>query len=656
MNVACTACPAKYAVPDDRVRGKRVRITCKHCGTFIVVDGTHLGEGGSQAGRMPQNTAANAAREKRKTMLGIGGSPNASAAASLGVPAQSSPRASRVPPADVPSHHAWLVALSDGRREPASLARIVDLFVANSIDTSTYIWREGMPDWKKPFEIPEIAAALRARGVAPDGTKGATLPPPDPEEATRVSFSPSEELGGQPQAAAKPATATRPPASTKSFDDESVTVALSGPPSNPMGQGRPLTPPNSGLPGRRATLPPLPQAAGLPRSSSEPAMPRVRPNTIPPIGSPLPRPPVRSFTPNPAPPPVMAAPTPPPPPPVIASSLPPAVMAAPQLGASSFPPPAVAPYGNVSSAPPPYGHVSSMPPAVVPSVRPVGYAAPAQFPVIDGVPRSGPPVSLQLDDNPFQKRGRAATVAASLILVAGLGIAGYVYFGQRAAPPPPPPPIAATPPAPPPAPAPAPTPSETAEPEPAPSAVASAPAPTEKVASAPKASPAPRAHRDEAPPRPSTRRSASSDSSDSEGASPSSASTSTSDTPSGSDSAAAEPSSAEAAMAARLARSDDAPAAPKSNSNDPEFNRDAAAQSLGDAASRADSCRTLGGPSGTGQATVTFSPNGRVSAASVGGEFAGTTVGACITRLFRGVTVPAFSGDAVTVSKRFTIE
>ena len=40
MNVTCTGCPAKYAVPDEKVRGKKVRITCKHCGTNIVVDGT----------------------------------------------------------------------------------------------------------------------------------------------------------------------------------------------------------------------------------------------------------------------------------------------------------------------------------------------------------------------------------------------------------------------------------------------------------------------------------------------------------------------------------------------------------------------------------------------------------------------------------------
>src|SRR5438105_4820303 len=48
MNVACMACPAKYSVPDEKVRGKKVRITCKHCGTAIVVDGSALGPGSAQ--------------------------------------------------------------------------------------------------------------------------------------------------------------------------------------------------------------------------------------------------------------------------------------------------------------------------------------------------------------------------------------------------------------------------------------------------------------------------------------------------------------------------------------------------------------------------------------------------------------------------------
>lgn len=40
MIVACTSCPAQYSVPDAKVRGKKVRVTCKHCGAGILVDAT----------------------------------------------------------------------------------------------------------------------------------------------------------------------------------------------------------------------------------------------------------------------------------------------------------------------------------------------------------------------------------------------------------------------------------------------------------------------------------------------------------------------------------------------------------------------------------------------------------------------------------------
>jgi predicted Zn finger-like uncharacterized protein len=639
MNVACTACPAKYAVPDERVRGKRVRITCKHCGTFIVVDGTALGAAsGSQVGPLPQTAAANAARERRKTMLGIGANPNASAAASLGVPVQSSPRASRAPQADVPAHHAWLVALTDGRREPASLARIVDLFAAGSISASTYIWREGMADWKRPFEIPEIVAALNARGVGPNGARGASLPPPDPEEATRVSFSPPEEALAPPSGSAHPPAPA--PGTTTSFDDESVTVARAGLPSNPLAQSRPFASQGSAPPGqKRPTLPPLRPAAGrpaLPRPPSEPA-PRPRQNTIPPIGSPLP--PRRNPTPVPAAAPVLAqssAPPPPPPPPVVAQPTP-------APSAASYAPPVGAAPAIVASAPS-MPDASAFVAAAAPGVS-ASYTAPAHFPPTDVVPRSGPPVALPLDEDPFRrKRGKATTIIGGLIVVAAAAAAGFFYLQPRSAPPPAPTIAAAPPPPPPPAPAPAPTPTatETAEPAASASAAPAAVAVAEKApAKSSASSPRPK-HEESSAPKASPRKAAPSETSESESPSESSTEAAPSDTTS---------------TAERLARaSEDAPAAPKGNASDPEFNRDAAAQSLGDAASRADSCRSIGGPSGSGQATVTFAPNGRVSAASVGGEFAGTTVGACIARLFRNVTVPAFSGESVTVSKRFTIE
>jgi hypothetical protein len=40
--IACNSCPAQYSVPDAKVRGKKVRITCKHCSAAIIVDATQM--------------------------------------------------------------------------------------------------------------------------------------------------------------------------------------------------------------------------------------------------------------------------------------------------------------------------------------------------------------------------------------------------------------------------------------------------------------------------------------------------------------------------------------------------------------------------------------------------------------------------------------
>jgi hypothetical protein len=98
---------------------------------------------------------------------------------------------------------------------------------------------------------------------------------------------------------------------------------------------------------------------------------------------------------------------------------------------------------------------------------------------------------------------------------------------------------------------------------------------------------------------------------------------------------------------------DDAPAAA---TTDAAFSKASAISALGAAASAAASCKKPGGPTGTGKATVTFAPSGRVTTATVsGGSFAGTPVGGCVAGLFRKAKVPAFGGSPVTVSKSFSI-
>lgn len=87
-----------------------------------------------------------------------------------------------------------------------------------------------------------------------------------------------------------------------------------------------------------------------------------------------------------------------------------------------------------------------------------------------------------------------------------------------------------------------------------------------------------------------------------------------------------------------------------------EFDKSAASAALGTAVGQAAACKQPGDPSGTARVSVTFAPSGRVTVANVAGPpFAGTATGSCIARAFKTATVPAFSGDAVTVSKTVNI-
>jgi hypothetical protein len=103
----------------------------------------------------------------------------------------------------------------------------------------------------------------------------------------------------------------------------------------------------------------------------------------------------------------------------------------------------------------------------------------------------------------------------------------------------------------------------------------------------------------------------------------------------------------------------EAPAAPPSKPPPADerapLNRASALNALSQAATSAASCRREGGPSGTGSASITFSPEGSVAAVNLSAPFAGTPVGTCIQSLFKSAHVPAFSGSSVTLSKSFRI-
>lgn len=86
------------------------------------------------------------------------------------------------------------------------------------------------------------------------------------------------------------------------------------------------------------------------------------------------------------------------------------------------------------------------------------------------------------------------------------------------------------------------------------------------------------------------------------------------------------------------------------------FDAGVAQAALEAAAGQASSCRQDGDPTGVARVVVTFAPSGRVTSATISGPpFAGTQTGSCIARTMRGMSVPAFTGDHMTISKTVVI-
>ena len=86
------------------------------------------------------------------------------------------------------------------------------------------------------------------------------------------------------------------------------------------------------------------------------------------------------------------------------------------------------------------------------------------------------------------------------------------------------------------------------------------------------------------------------------------------------------------------------------------FSAEAAEAQLSLAVKEASACRQPGDPTGVARVAVTFAPSGRVTSATISDPpFAGTSTGSCIAKTMRGMSLPAFEGEHVTISKTVVI-
>lgn len=143
MNVSCPSCPAKYLVPDAKIRGRRLRMVCKRCGTPFVVDGT-------EATGEPEDAADDRALRPD-----------------------------------------WVVMVNDRDATQMSSRHLVELYALGAVHARTRVWRAGTEEAGTPFDFPEIAALLAARGLHPEtevAQASSLVDYPQDEDATVVGY------------------------------------------------------------------------------------------------------------------------------------------------------------------------------------------------------------------------------------------------------------------------------------------------------------------------------------------------------------------------------------------------------------------------------------------------------------------------------------
>ncbi len=617
MNIACTACSARYGVADEKLIGKRVKITCKRCGTVLIVDGNV-----SPPTVSPSTSVAPGPPSGRD---------------------RSSRAAARPQPAARPPDPPFTVAFADGRQEQGDIAQIVRWHRAGQLGQDGLVWREGMPGWLNPWDVPEIAAAFRKMGYARPTPAPAPKPRED-EETTRIAdsaplhaalFDDDEQTQvvdssriaeGHPQGFAGPAS------SPVREDDEVPTHVARSPLSSPHA-AQAVSRRESARPKRERTRTTRRESRRPPADAAAPAAEPARRQSNRAEarrGQDLFAQQAHAGSEAEA----LA----------VANALSDAVDEPRLTGARNensvlFSLDSLMQKELRSGGPPrrnarldesllvDSGHMLPGGGGLAPALTAPDFNAPITSPP----PRFAPAPALDagLDEAPAPRRSRAWLVMVALLALGALGGAAFATglakgplekLGILKPPAPPPSAIAAV------------ASAETAE-EPPETASATA-----SASAAPEASAAGSASGDAALPAPP---------------------------PTGTAAIARAPAPAQAAAPVQRGTSSSPSTKEKEKEKEPTvasfaagtpFDAQSAKTALVAAAGNASSCKEPGGATGTGRVSITFASSGRPTSVAVTGDLAGTAVGSCVARLFRGTRVPAFSGEPVTVSKTFSVQ
>ena len=159
MKFSCKKCRAQYAIADDKIRGKVIKVRCKRCQQLIVVkepqtDSVDAPPAADDGGMLQDASLElefeNAFRDLYRS--GLGQAPQKAPA----VPPSAPPLE---PPAGV-EEPVWFFGLDGSEEGPFTLVEMEEHLRQGRLTAEHFAWRDGMEDWKPLPEIPELAQLM----------------------------------------------------------------------------------------------------------------------------------------------------------------------------------------------------------------------------------------------------------------------------------------------------------------------------------------------------------------------------------------------------------------------------------------------------------------------------------------------------------------
>ncbi|MFL5343622.1 MAG: AgmX/PglI C-terminal domain-containing protein [Hyalangium sp.] len=198
MNFSCDNCQRRYSIADEKVRGKTVKVRCKNCQNLISVQGPPFEM--EESTRVVSLADVEKIREQERAMA-------AAAPVASANPWENEP--TRAAPGRPPSAP-WFVMVKSKQEGPLDEAGLQALVESGAANARSFFWQQGMADWKRGSDIPELANVFAA--------------PPAPAPAPALDAEPATvAMRGQRGAAARAQPEPEPQAD-QSWDDVPTTV------------------------------------------------------------------------------------------------------------------------------------------------------------------------------------------------------------------------------------------------------------------------------------------------------------------------------------------------------------------------------------------------------------------------------------------------